>query len=93
MSDIDSRFDELEEGFRGTSRGPLAKADEFIRLAMQLLSEGIDKATVRSAVERNWNRLVVPYNIPWIPEFLERRIEMRALNTILDAIDDATKGD
>ena len=88
VSDIDARFDDLAERFSGSGerRGVLDKAADFIRLAETLLEEGIDRAEVTEAVKRNWERIVVPYNIPWVPEFIERVIEERALNSILEVI-------
>jgi len=70
-----------------TTSDPMAKASNMLQTVLEALREGVDADLVTQCVDSVWESTVVPYDIPWIPEFIEKRLEKQALAAIHDAID------
>jgi len=84
-------FSALESELRDNSHTtPFSKVSAIIRGLSRLFDGGlsIDKAAVLAVVEQVWQTVVVPYDVPYIPEFVEKRIEKVAFASLRRAVED-----
>ena len=85
----------LEQAIGQAEVNPLARAGAILKAALEWLSKNgiIDCEDVCDVAKQVWDSAVVPYNIPLVPEVLERRLEARAWELIEKAIHSACDHD